>query len=280
MNTLPDSGGAIANLLTEQRKPFVVVQDDVMPLLAVPGETGYTLQKHDRSAELSKPQRATGTRSFDDAVSFIGFFPDGVANKCDGATRLYCAANFLTGTATVTAIFNDSPGWRDFRAVYKPKGSVEWDRWLGNNGPSKAMTQEQFALFIEDNLQDIASVDDMPSGTDMLAMATSLELNADNRFKSAIRLQSGGVDLTYVDTEDNETLKKMRLFERFTVGIRVLRGGDAYRIDARLRYRTRDGKIHFWYELIRPDKTYEDALRAEIARIQTATAQTVLFGDA
>lgn len=274
-------GAAVENLLTEQRKPFVLINHETHPVIVVPsGDGAYSAQTLDFSSIQSQPQRVTGTRQFDDAQSLIEFYPQGVDNVEDGHPRLYCDADFVAGRATVTAVFNDSPGWRDFRAVYAPKSSVEWQRWLLRNGHDKAFTQEGFALFIEDNIADITAVDGMPSGTDMLAMATSLEINAENRFKSAIRLQSGGVDLTYVDTEDNETLKKMKLFERFSIGIRVLQGGDGYRLDARLRYRTRDGKLSFWYELIRPDKTYEDALRAEIARIQEATGQTVLFGKA
>lgn len=281
LNAVGLDGAAVENLLTEQRKPFILLDDPVKPVIVLPGMEGsYSAETLDRSANFAKPQRTNGARTFDDAASFIGFFPSGTAHKGEGEPRIYCDADFVAGKATVTAVFNDSPGWRDFRAVYQPKSSVEWQRWLAANGQGNTFTQEGFALFIEDNLADIAAVDGMPRGTEMLGMATNLEVNAENRFKSAIRLQSGGVDLTYVDTEDNETLKKMKLFERFSIGIRVLQGGDAYRIDARLRYRTRDGKLSFWYELIRPDKTYEDALRAEIARIQTATNQAVLMGKA
>lgn len=280
LNTGGLDGDAVKNLLTEQRKPFILIEDDIHPVIVLPQENGYREVSLDRSALFPRPERVTGLRQFDDAQSLIHFYAAALPHQGVGEPRLYCDADFVAGSAVVTAVFNDSPGWRDFRAVYAPKSSVEWKRWLIRNGHDNAFTQETFALFIEDNLADIAAVEGMPSGSEMLAMATNLEVNAENRFKSAIRLQSGGVDLTYVDSEDDETLKKMKLFERFAIGIRVLQGGEAYRIDARLRYRTRDGKLTFWYELIRPDKTYEDALRAEIARIEGATGHIVLMGKA
>ena len=65
---------------------------------------------------------------------------------------------------------------------------------------------------------------------------------------------SGGVQMSFVQDDDNQTLEKMQLFERFSIGIPVFWNGDAYRLDARLRYRVREGVLKFWYELIRPEK--------------------------
>lgn len=105
------------------------------------------------------------------------------------------------------------------------------------------MTQAEFATFIEDNLADIAGSDGLPSGADMLRMSIDFEAKQDMRFKSALRLQSGGVDLAFVQQEDNGTLEKMKLFDRFAIGVPVFWGDAAYRVEARLRYRVREGKL-------------------------------------
>ncbi|MBI3146317.1 MAG: DUF2303 family protein, partial [Pseudogulbenkiania sp.] len=119
----------------------------------------------------------------------------------------------------------------------------------------------------------------MPTGTQMLEMAMNLEANQDSRFKSNIRLQSGGTELAFVQKEDDATLEKMRLFERFSIGIPPFFNGSNFRIDARLRYRVRDGKLTFWFELIREDKVLQAAAEEEIAKIADATGITVLQGN-
>ena len=44
--------------------------------------------------------------------------------------------------------------------------------------------------------------------------------------------------------------------------------GAAYRIDARLKYRIREGKLTLWYELIRPEKIIEDARKANDTKLR------------
>ena len=99
------------------------------------------------------------------------------------------------------------------------------------------------------------------------------------RFKSAIRLQNGGVNLSFVQDDDAQTLQKMAVFERFAIGIPVFWNGDPYQVDARLRYRVRDGKLIFWFELVRTDKILEAAAQTVIAEIREKTGNPFFFGD-
>ena len=59
----------------------------------------------------------------------------------------------------------------------------------------------------------------------------------------------------------------------------VFWNGDAYRLDARLRYRVRDGKLTFWFELIRQDKVLEAATQTLIAQIREKTGNPLFFGE-
>jgi uncharacterized protein YfdQ (DUF2303 family) len=59
----------------------------------------------------------------------------------------------------------------------------------------------------------------------------------------------------------------------------VFWGGDAYQVEARLKYRLREGKLTFWYELTRPDKTLEDAARTLTASIQAETGFPMFHGN-
>ena len=100
----------------------------------------------------------------------------------------------------------------------------------------------------------------------------------DMRYKSNIRTQSGGVNLTFVNDDDAQTVESMKLFEKISIGIPVFWGGAAYRIDARLRYRVKDGGLKFWYELIRADKVMEDATKTMIEKIKADTGVPLFFG--
>ena len=71
----------------------------------------------------------------------------------------------------------------------------------------------------------------------------------------------------------------MSVFERFAIGVPVFWNGDAYQIDARLRYRVRDGKLAFWFELIRADKVLEAAATTVISTIKEKTGNPFFFGN-
>ena len=71
----------------------------------------------------------------------------------------------------------------------------------------------------------------------------------------------------------------MQMFDRLNIGIPVFWNGDPYQIDARLRYRVREGKVTFWYELIRPDKVLEAATAGVIDIIKAQTGTPFFFGE-
>ena len=71
--------------------------------------------------------------------------------------------------------------------------------------------------WIEDNLRDITTAEGFPSGAMMLEMALNMEAQQEARFRSKVRLQSGGVALEYVATDDDATVQKMAIFERFAL---------------------------------------------------------------
>ena len=172
----------------------------------------------------------------------------------------------------------DQQDWRDHTATYIPAYSTEWLRWFGGDGKGNALSQIEFATFIEQNLKDIAGAEGMPSGAQMLEMALNFEANQDMRFKSAMRLQNGAVQISYVENDDDQTLKKMEMFDKFSIGIPVFWAGDSYRIDARLRYRARDGRVNFWYELIRPEQVLEDAAKGLVKQVKDGVGRPLFYG--
>ena len=256
---LLEAGSALTEhtFITPESSPYVVVP------------AGYKIEAVEHL--LDAPQRARGRAVMTDAASFSTYVQKHDNNQ---SIILYADVKYQAYQCVLLGILNDhegirEPGWRDFTVRYEPVKSVEWNNWLGSN--TRQMSQTDFAAFIEENMGDIASVEGMPTGTQMLEMALQFEATSDKRFKSKINLQGGGVELVYVDQDDAQTQSTMRLFERFTIGLPVFEGGDSrYPLVARLKYRNKDGKLVFWYELVRADKVFRAAVTEELDKIKAA----------
>ena len=181
------------------------------------------------------------------------------------------------------AILNDhqitdaGQSWRDHLGRYAPQKSVEWERWISCN--QKTMSQIDFAEWLERNMGDIANAEGFPTGTAMLQMATNLEVSQDSKFRSALRLQSGGVRMEYVQDDDAGTVASMEVFSKFALGIPVFRGGEAYKVEARLKYRLKEGRLTFSYELMRADQTLEAAAKTMTQAIGNVTGFPLFHGN-
>jgi uncharacterized protein YfdQ (DUF2303 family) len=271
----------VETLAKEMKAPVEIIseaQGNIKRLALPPG--WILVEKDDDARLLEVPRRKIAKVRLHDADSFIDYI------KRHGSltdSTLWCEANYKAGQVKFLGILNDhgeeqnAQDWRDHRAHFTPEFSEEWARWTGKH--KQAFNQADFAAFIEENLKDIASVDGSPSGAQMLEMALTFEANQDMRFKSAMRLQSGGVSMSFVQDDDAQTIQKMQVFDRFTLGFPVFWNGDAYRLDARLRYRVRDGKLTFWFELIRPDLVLQAATETLITLIREKTGNPFFFGE-
>lgn len=244
----------------------VVDSIDRNPYAVLP--EGYNV--HDLETFLEKPARKRGNAVLRDTKSFVRY----VIEEASKDSRIYGSYN----PPGFTAVFNDTrqgPGWRDHTATYSCPVSVEWQTWKANNG--KQMTQEQFAQFIEDNLPDIAT----PPAADMLEISRTLEAKKKVNFASGIRLSNGQNELTYEEQISGTAAKgKLTVPEEFTIGLPVLEGGPRYAVTARLRYRIGDGgKMAMWFDLVRPHKIIEDAIREVWTQIENQTGIEISNGE-
>jgi len=248
--------------------PFVVVPD------------GYHVEDLERM--LANPVRKRAAVVVSDSDSFIAYCKKHALK--DDAT-IYAAIEPEQQTLSIVAVLDDhdailvggTPHWRDHTCTFQPKRAVEWTRWNGKN--KQQMTQADFATWLEDNLSDIASVPGMPSGQDMLQMALGFEANSDKRVKSRINLQNGSVRFEFVEDETKDTRTSMEVFQRFSLGLPVFDGStSAYQLDARLKYRKKEGKVNFWFELIRPDRVFKSAVAEELAKIGEGTSLMIVNG--
>lgn len=248
--------------------------EDGIPYAVIPD--GYKLESLEHL--MTVPTRKTGTVSLSTTEAFI-FYLQRHADLM--SSTIYALIDAEKSVCKMTAVIDDNsavtPGWRQHRAQFVPETSVEWRRWMSKNGAK--MTQADFAKWLEDNLGDIAAVTGMPTGTQILAMALAFEANAEKRVKSMVNLQSGGIRFEFVDDETKETKSAMEVFQRFTLGLPVFeRTGDAYPVEARLKYSNSGGTLTFWYELIRPDRAFKTAVQTCLTKIADETNLPVLHG--
>ncbi|MFK8827817.1 DUF2303 family protein [Klebsiella michiganensis] len=154
----------------------------------------------------------------------------------------------------------DSPHWGMHKAVYDCPFSDEWKAWSAADG--NKMNQIDFAEFLENNIQNVAPVSDNytgPSGTELLEMVLAFQETRKVEFKSVKRLQDGTCQFQYSD--DKSGSGNTKIPEKISLAIAPFHNGAPYQIDARIRYRLRDGQLVLWYELIEPKKIVEHAFQ-------------------
>ena len=241
--------------------------------VAVPN--GHRMDCVDTENLLSNPRHMKCTAQLDDVASFVDYVKRHAtqSGRGSGAPTVWVEFNPTTFKLKFCAVLDEHqpglPGWRSHRAEFEPASSIEWNTWSKKDRTN--MSQVSFAEFLQENENDIASgAPGLPSSLEMHQLATNFVINEDRVLKSKVRLQSGGTQLTFVADSDAETENRMQLFERFSLGIPVFRGGTAWALLARLKYRTENHKVMFYYELIRADRVYEASAKELISMVTTA----------
>lgn len=223
----------------------------------------------------SAPARKSGTTHVHDVASLLQLCTDRKQENADATGYLYADI----GRRSITAVWNDqrqahTPGWRDHRAVFTAELTPEFKRWLEQD--RKAMSQEAFAEFIEDNAADL------PDAQLLLEVAGTLSAKTDVQFRSARRLDNGQVQLGYVETINTSagTEGQLTVPKIFAVGVRIFKAGNGYLINARLKYRLTQGAVKFWYELDRPERAVELAFEGYVTEVREKSGFAVLLGAA
>lgn len=180
-------------------------------------------------------------------------------------------------TMTIKAFINyhhaAGPRWLNHTAKVAFKNSHQFDRWKKVNG--QQMTQEQFALFLDEVINDIT----VPSGAEVLSFAENLEATSTQVFKAAVKLASGETNYTFTDARDGDI--STAIIDRFTIGIPIWQGGEKVAIEARLFHRIVDNKdkdgapngtksLRFWFTLRHLDEIIDTLFAEEVAFLRGA----------
>lgn len=220
--------------------------NDGTPYAFVPSDN-----KLEKFPELrAHPSRIIAKTKHSTAESFLAYYKEFSLDS----SVIFLDTNNNQFTAIIDYhIEHGQADWCDHYAIFSLKKTPEWSAWEANN--KKLFTQEEFGRFIEDNLIEIV---DPPNGV-MLEVALSLQAKTKVDFSRSIRLENGQTQLHYLETiEGNAGLNgSLKIPELFSIGLQLFEGGTPYQIEARFRYRIKEGKLTLWYELVRPHKTIE-----------------------
>lgn len=244
--------------------------------VAVPKSSELKEVRIDLEALLPNPRRTKAHAVFSAAESFLAY----VKRHATAGSAVWCEFDPQTFALDFTAVFDEhekgKAGWRAHKASLVPDMAAEWKAWKSQN--TKSMPQVAFAEWIQEHEDDITSnANGLPTSLQMHAMATDFVANEERVLKSSVKLQSGGVRLTYIADPDAGTTETMQMFERFAIGIPVFHGGAAWAITARLKYRISAGKVSFHYELVRPDRVHDGAAKELIATIIAGLGDVPMF---
>ncbi|MBF0214212.1 MAG: DUF2303 family protein [Magnetococcales bacterium] len=215
---------------------------------------------------MSVPSRTRATVTVNAATSFIDYF-NAHATK-DSVIFAQVDQNKITGV-----IDYPEPGktsWASHRLVYECVTSREYEIWKGKNGVP--MTQAAFSEFIDANLVDFVE----PDGAVMLEVATSLEMKKTVDFQSGHRLQDGTIQ--FVFNEDSKATAgkgKLQIPAEFAIALPIFRNGTAYRLQAKLRYRIKDGVLSFWFDIPRLGNFVEKVFLEECKTIEDKVLEKV-----
>ena len=259
----------IVDLSAIQARPSIITNgagQQSAPFIPLP----HGAQLHDVS-HLFPPQFIQQSVTLLDAGSFIDY-----VNRFKNEDTLIFA-KVGADMATFTAILDYHGPMIDDRylprrckhiASFTTQPTADWQTWLAAN--RKEMDQVQFATWIEDNIRFFVKPEgkageNIPTGTDLLELVTTLEGKQDVRFTSGMRLQNGANELNYeedVQLSGSSGTKagKIKIPQRIMAGIVPFHGCPAYRLEARLKYRIASRKITFWFETVNLAGNTRDAL--------------------
>lgn len=218
------------------------------------------------------PRRRRGTAVHHEVGSFVEF-----VNRHKSPASV-CFAD--GPNVKVTAVLNYQPAgpdvaaWGDHRAVYSCPLSDQWRAW--NAAADKPMSQEAFAQFLEDHLDDIRSADGFPAAASMVELARNLVIRSKGVFERKINPTTGeGIMVCKDEHEESST----RIPRAFLLGIPVFEAGAPYAVEARLRFTMAGGRPAFAFALYRAREILRDAFGEVRARVAKETSLPMFAGE-
>jgi uncharacterized protein YfdQ (DUF2303 family) len=291
-----DSVAALATKAESKVSIVVVEQNGVaVQVLAVPnGEGGFDVQSIEGHIEphLRHPVRRKGTAKLGDLASFTAH-----ANRFKSEHSAIFADRSAPSLTSVLDYHEKTdkgaPAFGEHRGVYSFPVSDEWKAWSTAN--KSAMTQQGFAEFIENRLLDVADPAEVvgegakafadklgcsfATSAKLLELSRGLSIKVGLAVKNTQNLGSGEAQISFIETHENEQGQPLRVPGAFVIAIPVFKSGAIYQLPVRLRYRSKEGTISWFFELYRTDLTFDHAFKEACDTAAKDTGLPVFVGS-
>ncbi len=246
-----------AGVIVGACKPFDV---GGRPLTIVPdGLTVKNLEEHLKAPARLNKRVTLGTP--DSFAAYVKLFAD--------PARSLVFADKKAGTFTAVLDYHaapDAPSWCEHAAGLVLIPTLAWAEWTAAN--KQAMTQAEFATFVEDHIPDIVS----PDGAALLELALNFEATKAGKFGSAMRQSDGSVDFSYSEEVVGQNAKagKVKAPTTFVLALAPFEGTPVRQVTARFRYRIAEGgKLALWFDLLRVQEVRDLAFAEVAAKLAT-----------
>lgn len=178
-------------------------------------------------------------------------------------------------------------------ALYQFPLSEEWKAWTAQDG--KQMEMPDFAAFLEDHIADVVA-DAAPtsdaakeyvnavggtiaSPSKLIDLSRRLHIHEASTVREARNLTSGEAQLTFETQHTDADGKPVTLPSLFMICIPIFARSETFdRLLVRLRYRKRDARVVFWFEIWRPDLAFQQAFADACAKAESETGLPLFVG--
>lgn len=293
---------ALATFIEEHLEPTTIdvkapdgatAQVLLAPKGFVPVDVKAYVDKH-----RTKPERIIGTSrhtTLDSFVAHVVRFADKESSlfavKEVSKPQLIAVYDYHPTVAEEDGVAAAEARFGGHRAIYDFPLSEEWKTWTSQHG--QKMTQAQFAEFLENHIHDVAdplsALEDtkrlMESllckfaapGT-LMDLSRGLSVRVESRIVQQQKLASGETSFRYDTAHMDEQGAPLSIPGAFLVSIPVFRGGAAYQLAARLRYRVSETKATWFFELHRALETFDHAFEQASEQAKTETELPLFYG--
>lgn len=307
--TVRDIAGVLAHHMgiTVVQIPHPENSGEFLPVIARPtGDGSLEIEhlKQYQDAHRSRPERRSGTATVQDLASFIE-----LTKRFKDTDSAIFADNNMTAPK-MTAVINyheagtmadKKPRFGDHRVLYPFPMSKEWKAWWESNG--KVMDQGDFAAFLEDHIVDVIAPPDFVHAefdgneadkkladlmaltegsfggpTKLMEISRGLQVNINSAVKNAQSLHSGEVSIIYDEQHVDGAGQPLKVPTLFLIAIPIFDMGAVYRFAVRLRYRTLQGKMKWFYQIHRPDLVFDHAFKEACEKAKTDTSLPLFIG--
>lgn len=252
--------------------PYAVVHKDA----AVQLLTGLQ-QAEDARAE--RPRTLSGTAQILTEQSMV----DHILRFKDADSVLFATASGVTAVYDYHQPVKDGAQrdalarWQRHLAGYTPKLSREWVKWVDGSG--KAMSQTEFADFLDENDLDIAGPTEqrkVPTQADLQTLGHTLKVTSEDVVEATIDRTTGNYQM--VAKQNMTPTGECKIWKEFDILIPIFDGGEKVRICCKFRLQKLGGQLKFGWVVPTAARMLREEYYAMAKRVGEKAGIPVIYG--